>query len=443
MNKKSKQVELSAPQLSKLAALIVSFNIVADRHIHVKVGKGKGDANSIRTREATRQVMGTVFRRLFELGFQIEDFRNMQQRHVQKLVLDWHASGLQPKTINNYLSIIRKCGGWVGKSSLVPAHNAMMYFLPDEDKTSLRVSTVASVSKSWSEQGIDVIAKIKEADAICTTFGAMLRLGLAFGLRRKEQIRCVPSHIDGGDKVLLRGSVTKSGRDRDIEIVDSFQRECLDHAKQIASRGRPLGWPRKTYAQSVNHYNYLMNKKLGITGADSDCVGHGLRAEFSENMAVRLGFMPPTLGGSVDQMPREAIRQIQAQVTKAMGHNRPEVVGAYYGSVRSKPKVIGRKICSFVIGDGLIASLHMNPTPTKNESGEFVALTMIQRERCAVHVQIECDGVSLPIGTWRIRGCDAKSLNVIDGLEAAQLQLLGEKLQLVMGKMGWKQDGSP
>jgi site-specific recombinase XerC len=112
MYKKGKQVALSAPQLSKLAKLMHSFEVIADQKIDRKVGKGRGDTNSIRTQEATRQVVKTVFLRLYELGFQVEDLKNIQRRHIEKLVQDWHASGVQPKTINNYISIIRKCCGW-------------------------------------------------------------------------------------------------------------------------------------------------------------------------------------------------------------------------------------------------------------------------------------------------------------------------------------------
>ena len=236
---------------------------------------------------------------------------------------------------------------------------------------------------------------------------------------------------------MLRGGITKSGRDRDIEIVDDFQRYCLDHAKKIAGRGGRLGWPGKTYLQSVNHYNYLMSKKLGITGADADCVGHGLRAEFAENMALLLGFVPPTLGGSPTQMPRDAIKGIQTKVTEAMGHSREIVTGAYYGSVRLKPLVPGRKMCSMVIGDGLIASLHMNPTPLKDETGQLLPLTLVQRNRTAVHVQIELDGRSQPEGIWRISGFSDALLEDVKAIDPAQRQVLSKKLQLVMGQMGW------
>ena len=437
MYKKGKQVALSAPQLSKLAKLMNSFEVVADQKIDKKVGKGRGDTNSIRTQEATRQVMKTVFLRLYELGFQVEDLKNLQRRHVENLVLDWHTSGVQPKTINNYISIIRKCCGWVGKTTLVPAQNALVILLPNVDQSLLKVSCVAVKSKSWTEQGIDVAAKIVQADAICIFFGAMLRLALAFGLRRKEQLRCIPSHIDGGDKVMLRGSVCKTARDRDIEIVDPFQRHCLDHAKKIAGRGRHLGWEGKTYKQAVNHYNYLMGKKLGITGKDADCLGHGLRAEFAENMALRLGFVPPTLGGAGDQMPTEAISQIRAKVTRQMGHNRLVTTNAYYGSVARVTQALGRKVCSLWIGDGLMASLHINPTPLKDDAGEYFKLTAVQLDRAAVHVQIDRDGQNQAVGVWRINGFSLASIGDLEGLDLAQRQVLSEKLQLVMAPMGW------
>lgn len=437
MNEKGQRRELSSAQLSKLKTLQESFDRIADEKIEKKVRKGRGDTNSMRTQKATREVMYTTFRRLYDLGYQLEDVRNLQTRHVEKLVRDWHTNGVKPKTITNYLSVIRKCGGWLGKTSLVPASNALVYFLPEVDKTLLKVTTLARRSKSWSEQGIDVVAKIKEADAICIIFGAMLRLALAFGFRRKEQIKCVPSRIDGGTRVMLRGGITKSGRDRDIEIVDDFQRYALDHAKKIAGRGGRLGWPGKTYLQSVNHYNYLMAKKLGITGADADCVGHGLRAEFAENLALRFGFVPPSLGGSPGQMPPDAIRLIQTRVTEAMGHSRAVVTGAYYGSVRLKPREPGRKVCSLVIGDGLIASLHMNPTPLRDEGGQFVRMSLAQLDRTAVHVQIELDGSVEPAGMWRISGFADWFLEIVTAVDSAQRQVLSEKLRLVMGPMGW------
>ena len=437
MNKKGNQVALSAPQLSKLAKLMISFEALARQKIDKKVGKRKGDTNSLRTQQATRQVMKTVFQRLYELGFQIEEVKSLQRRHVEKLVDDWHSSGVQPKTINNYLSIIRKIGVWLGKSTLIPSNNALVVLLPNVEPTLLKVSCVAVESKSWTEQGVNVAAKILQADAICIVFGAMLRLALAFGLRRKEQLRCKPWHIDGGDRLMLRGSVSKSGRDRDIEIVDPFQRYCLDHAKKIAGRGRHLGWEGLDLKQAQNRYNYYMGKKLGITGKDADCVGHGLRAEFTENLALYYGFVPPTLGGAIDQMPQEAIRQIQAKVTRQLGHNRLSTTSAYYGSVARAPTALGRKVCSLWLGDGLMASVHISPTPLKSQDGRYVQLTAAQRERTAVHIQIDRDGQTHAVGVWRIVGFSMVALETMAEVDVVQRKQLSDKLQLVMVPLGW------
>lgn len=344
---------------------------------------------------------------------------------------------MQPKTIKNYLSVIRKCSFWIGKPTLVPYQDAIVFFLPDVDKALLKVSSVAVKSKSWSEQGIDVIEKIKQADAICIFFGAMLRLALAFGLRRKEQIRCIPSLSDGGNKLLLRGSVSKTARDRDIEIFDPFQRYALDYAKKIARRGHSLGWAGNTYAQSVNHYNYLMSKKLGITGRDADCVGHGLRAEFSENMALLLGLLPPTLGGARGQLPVEDIRQIQSRVTRAMGHNRIEITGAYYGSFRLAPKGLGPKMCSMTVDGGLIVSLHINPSPPRDATGGLCPLTAIQLDRSAVHLQIDRDGQTAPGEAWQISGFSVTSLGIVEMLDEGQRQLVSDKLRIVCGGVEW------
>ena len=268
-------------------------------------------------------------------------------------------------------------------------------------------------------------------------FGAMLWLGLAFGLRRKEQLRCIPSTSDGCTRLMLRGSVSKTSRDRDIDIIHAFQRSALDHAKKIARRGHPLGWPGKTYAQSVNHYNYLMGKKLGITGRDADCVGHGLRAEFAENMALSLGLLPPTLGGARGQMVTENIRQIQSRVTRAMGHNRIATTGAYYGSFRLAPQGLGPKVCSTTIDGGLIVSLHINPVPPRDATGEICPLTAIQLDRSVVHLQIDRDGETVSVGIWHIGGFGVTSLGIVDVLDEGQRQLVSRKLRIVSGVADW------
>jgi integrase len=250
-------------------------------------------------------------------------------------VRDWHAAGMGAKTLQNQISRLRQICRWLDKPGLIPSRDGMAYFLPEVDPASLKVSKIATESKSWSEHGLNVVEKIREADALDIRFGAMLRLGVGFGLRRKEQLQLVLSRADAGTWLLLRDNVAKSGKDRDVPIFHPIQRAFLDHAKKVAGRGRPLGWPVRTFAQNENRYAYLM-RKLGITRLDADCVGHGLRAEFAENLALYQGLVPATLGGGSDQMPEQKREAIQRNVSEALGHHRIDVTHAYYGSFRTK-----------------------------------------------------------------------------------------------------------
>lgn len=296
-----------------------------------------GAVASIRTQQMTLEVVLTCCERLWALGFQLRDIRGLTSVHIKSLVEDWVSNEYSPKTIQNYISRLRRVGVWIGKPDMIP--NRLVYTMyPEKANGILKISKIAEKSKSWSEQGIDVVAKIHEADKICLRFGAMLRLGVAFGLRRKEQLRAKPRLMDAGNYLLIRQNMAKSGKDRDIPIDHPFQRVCLEHAKRLCrSKDDFLGWPNKTYEQNINRYNYLM-RCIGITGSHSDCVGHGLRAEYAENISLLYGIIPPVLGGMASQADDDARLAIQNLVSKNMGHHRPEVTGAYYGDFRISPR---------------------------------------------------------------------------------------------------------
>lgn len=316
-----------------LAALKASARQLVQKHAHVRVN---GAVASIRTQQMTMEVVMACCERLWALGFQIRDIHGLSEVHVRALVKDWMDNGFALKTIQNHISRLRRIAQWIGKPDMIP-DRFLHHLYPHKSAEDLRVSTAASRSKSWSEQGIDVVSKITQADAMDARFGAMLRLGVAFGLRRKEQLRAKPHLMDAGTLLLIRQNMAKSGKDRDVPIEHPFQRVCLEHAKRLCKgRDDHLGWPERTYEQNINRYNYLM-RRLGITGRDSDCVGHGLRAEYAENIALLNGLVPPVLGGQASQADEQARLAIQNIVSRNMGHHRPEVTGAYYGEFRKTP----------------------------------------------------------------------------------------------------------
>ena len=424
--------QLSEGETKGLNRLLLSLDTVLAKHLETRVN---GNVSSERTQQLQRTVLVGMCRRLYDLGYQVQGVSGIDSRHITALVQDWHKHGLKNKTLENYVSVIRRLTEWINKPNLIPSVNALQHYLPNVDKAELKVKTYTDKSKSWTENGVDVSAKIKEAESFDTRFSAMLLLGFAFGLRRKEQLRIILSQADGGDKLMIRGSVGKSGRDRDIQIEHPFQRFCLDRAKKVAGKNQPLGWSGLTYQQSIERYNYYLRHRLGISGKDSQCVGHGLRAEFVENEFLRLGFVPPTLGGSVDQMPREQFKTIAKDVMAKVGHNRITPTGAYCGSLARRPKTMGKPIGRYTLPDDSIGTIYMNPLPTPAQDGSYPVLRQIEKQRTLVHLTIEAEGKAAPLMTVRVE--DSNQLEFSFDQEMPGLEAFKSKVITLLKEYGW------
>ena len=62
-----------------------------------------------------------------------------------------------------------------------------------------------------------------------------LCLQALFGLRRAESIKIVPKWADRGDRLVLKDSWTKGGREREIPIRTLEQRQLVDEAKALVN----------------------------------------------------------------------------------------------------------------------------------------------------------------------------------------------------------------
>jgi hypothetical protein len=78
-------------------------------------------------------------------------------------------------------------------------------------------------------------------------------------------------------------------------------------------------------------------RAIGITKDRVGTSGHGLRAEYAENIALLQGVVPPTLGGKGGQLPKDELSARLRHVSENLGHSRESVTGAYYGSFRKTP----------------------------------------------------------------------------------------------------------
>ena len=297
-----------------------------------------GKVASERTQTLTKEVVCAAIRLLHELGYRIQDPKNLGERHVDVLVKHWwYCKHKKIKTIQNELSRLRVFCSMLGKPGMV---GAVEKYLPEVDPKFLKVRTAAQVSKAWSGHGVDMTAKFHEVDERDQRLGLMLRMELAFGLRREEVLKCNPHLQDFGHYLQVFPGMGKGGRWRNIPIASVAQRALLDYVKERVSKSHALGWQYSesgqvaTLEQNIRRYENLM-AALGFTKADIGVTGHGLRAQFAENHALLLGLVPSTLGGDSGQMANADIGVVKGKVAQALGHNRPSVMSAYIGSLKS------------------------------------------------------------------------------------------------------------
>lgn len=308
-----------------------------------------GKVASDRTQEATRQVLGTAFNVLLEKGFRLHEPANLGDKHMKVLVKTWYEeSGLVPKTIKNYLSCMNRVYTRMGKRGLI---KNIEYYLPHVDPALLKLKANAEKSKSWTEAGIDVLAKIAEADELDDRFGLMLRAMLSFGLRRKEVLKCKPwKAAEDNDKVWrIYPTEAKNGRPRIIMIETEAQVVVLNCLRARLKKGERICWSltprgkRATDKWAVQRYNELM-RRIGITMDENGATGHGLRSQYAENAALIAGIIPPTLSGDGREMNKEDLDRTRAMISENLGHSRIAVTGAYYGSFSKLPRINKEKV---------------------------------------------------------------------------------------------------
>lgn len=299
-----------------------------------------GKVASERTQTLTKEVVCASIRRLHELGFKIQDPKNLGERHVAALIKDWwFIKKKKIKTIQNDLSRLRVFCRKIGKPGMI---KSIEHYLPDVAKELLIVRQSATSSKSWSANGIDMSTKIHEVDDYDGRLGLMLRMELAFGLRREEVIKCDPHSQDFGHFFQVFPGQGKGGRWRNIPISTQEQRDLLAHVQTQTKKGSPMGWEfafngkTATLAQNIRRYENSM-AALGFTKAQLGVTGHGLRAQFAENQCLLQGLLPPSLGGTRAQTPKSDLIVAKTKLTQALGHNNIQTVNAYVGSFSRAP----------------------------------------------------------------------------------------------------------
>ena len=150
----------------------------------------------------------------------------------------------------------------------------------------------------------------------------------AFGLRREECLKLQPHFADRGDKLVLKASWCKGGREREIPIRTQEQRRALDRAHLLAGRGSMIPGGR-TYVEQVKLYE----RQTAAAGLHKL---HGLRHAYAQERYRELtGRAAPAAGGKrvaeLTSEERALDRETRLTISRELGHFRPEVVAVYCG----------------------------------------------------------------------------------------------------------------
>lgn len=267
-----------------------------------------------RTQQTRERILTLIANQLHALGYRGMQAHSLKPKHVEALVRRWQAEELSSGTIKNRLSALRWWAQKVERQNVVARHNDH-YGIPS------RVF-VTNVSKATSlvDANLD---RVRDPHVRMS-----LELQAAFGLRREEAIKFVPSYADRGDHLELKPSWTKGGRARIVPIRNAEQREVLRRAHLLAGRGSLIPGARSYRDQLRVYERHTANAGLSKL--------HGLRHRYAQVRYEELtGWPAPAAGGPNSGMlsrdQREADRNARLTISHELGHAREAVTAVYLG----------------------------------------------------------------------------------------------------------------
>lgn len=273
-----------------------SFSTHANRSDHLKqIGKDLNDA-----------------------GYKLKNIRNMKQKHVRALVERWKDRGLSSGTIKNRMSTLRWTAAKINNPQIVDRSNRS-YGIEDRRY----VKNNVNIAKRLDSASLNNITN--------KNIELSLRLQESFGLRREEAMKIQPNMADKGDRLELKASWCKGGRERIVPIRTQEQRDLLNEVKaHVNARGDQSLIPKDlTYAQQLKAYEY-QTEKAGIAN------NHGLRHQYAQDRYLELTGRECPKNGGLTSREMTAIERAEdysarLEISKELGHSREAITAVYLG----------------------------------------------------------------------------------------------------------------
>jgi hypothetical protein len=269
---------------------------------------------SYATQRDRGRVLDQVADQLQDMGYRHMEAASLKSKHVERLVESWKVAGLAVGTIKNRMAQLRWWAEKIGKQKVVASDNAH-YGIGKRQY-------VTNVSKA-RELTTGDLSKITDPYTRMS-----LRLQAAFGLRRGESIKIRPEWADRADRLVLKDTWTKGGREREIPIRNEEQRRVLDEAKRFAGRGSLIPADKRYVEQLRRLEDQCAN--AGIHRM------HGHRHQYAQTRYRELtGWAAPAAGGprSKELTPAQKAIDHEARLTisRELGHEREQISAIYLG----------------------------------------------------------------------------------------------------------------
>ena len=270
---------------------------------------------SFATRARRARELDLCGRQLHDLGYtRFKDPHKLKGRHVTALVERWQAEGLAVGTMKARMASLRWWAEKVGRESVIDPRNAV-YGIGERQYV-----TNESKAVFMSHGDLD---KVKDAH-----IRASLELQRAFGLWREECLKFQPRFADRGDRLVLKASWCKGGREREIPVRTDRQREVLNQAHRLAGRGSMIPSGR-SYVEQVKLYE----RQTAAAGLHKL---HGLRHAYAQARYQELtGRAAPAAGGKPSaKLTREEKgldREARMTISRELGHSREQISAVYLG----------------------------------------------------------------------------------------------------------------
>ena len=233
----------------------------------------------------------------------------------------------------------------IGKRAQINYYNVMRWYwrvfgmqIPaishyEVEKGEFTINRNATQDNSWTGNGVDFNEIYEKLNALDPVGARLFKAMKTYGFRVKEALRLEPHEADGGNRLhVTKGTKTGRPRQLEFEVLDDMNlRRVLDELKAEVPEGCHLAWSHLTLKQAKKKIGNLA-AKIGLTKKGLGVTPKGLRAEFAIDLLEKLsGEVAPVRGGGIG-INYKALSAARQVVTEAMGHNRKNATGPYYGS---------------------------------------------------------------------------------------------------------------